>query len=560
MSLKKVLRLTGVYSRSSRLISKNNFRMFREKRLEAYGIYVLALALGVLGGSAIGYLYLIVPDPAAQGLFRQAISEFFVGLPTLCIMFTLFLTMMFQLQQSGAKVSVQPVYWFPVTWGEHTAASVLSSTLTGSLWAAILLCSAVVAVSIPAGLLPLAVLTSIGIFMCMALAAITVDMFKALQMSISGAIMKVAGKTAVWVRFFGILILITAVYIAYFSIVQSSIIVVFNAIGDGQLAVWFIPYVWPGLSLYAFSQGLWTEAALFFAGAAVFAAVLFMAAVRLNARYGLYDAPSIRISTAYVPRVGLLGRLGLPAAESAIVKKDFKAFTRRTELIYVFIMPIVILVATFMPLVMGGRGIGQEDQVMTNMYFFLYLMLLPAPAMATTFGISVVGSEGERLWLIKASPVSKMSFVRAKFAFPAIVCTAIVLICEAAGILIFGPSLRTAATGMLEALLVSYTVLAVALTCGIAGADFREVPRPRMIRSEWSLASMLLAAIAALLVLMPAIVYAIPATIGPMFGLSGINGVFLYAAWLLSAAIALVIGFISYKLSLSYASKILDAE
>lgn len=558
MSWKNVLRLTGVYAKSSRLITKRNFRMFRERRWETYAIYGAAVVIGALLGLGVGYLYLMVPDKGIQPMLRQAAVGFFVSLPTLCILYTLFLTMMFQIQQSGVKASIQPIYWFPVTWEEHTAASVLSSTFTGTLWVTILLCSGILAASIPTGLLPLAIFTSLGLFLCMAMTGVTVEAFKALQTGISGVVMKAAGRSAVWVRFFAMILLFTAIYVVYFAVTQSSMTVLFKSVAEGQLTVWFVPYVWPGIALYAFSQGLWVETALLSLSSVIFAAILFAVAVRLNVRYGLSDAPTISVSSAYAPNTGLLSRLGIPAAESAIVRKDFKAFTRRSELMYVFIMPIVLVVATFMPIIMGNRGSSMSDFIGSGTFYYLYLALMPASAMAMMLGISVVGAEGERLWLLNASPMPVKSFVRAKFLFPAMLCTAIAIVCGAAGYVIFGPSLRLAATGIIEALLLAYTIGLVALSCGIAGADFRELPMPRMIRMEWSLTSMLLSVISGLLVLLPVLAYGGIAIFGSILPSIGTNGAYLYVAWLLSGIIALAISYLFYRTSIGYARKLLD--
>jgi hypothetical protein len=532
--------------------------MFRESRWETYAIYGAAMVIGALLGLGAGYLCLMAPDKDIQPMLIQAAVGFLVSLPTLCILYSMFLTMMFQIQRSGVKASIQPVYWFPVTWEEHTAASAISSTLTGTLWATIFICSGILAASIPIGLLPLAILTSSGLFLCMAMTCLTIEAFKAVQMGVSGAIMKAAGRSAVWVRFFAMILLFTVIYVVYFAVTQSSMTVLFKSVAEGQLTVWFIPYVWPGIALYAFSQGQWVMTVLLSLGSMIFAAILFAVAARLNARYGLSDAPTISVSSAYAPNTGLLSRLGMPAAESAIVKKDFKAFTRRSELMYVFIMPIVLVVATFMPLIMGSRGsIGAMDG--SGVFYYLYLALAPAPVMAMMLGISVVGSEGERLWLLNASPMSVKSFVRAKFLFPAMLCTAIAVVCCVAGYLVFGPTLRTAATGIIEALLLAYTIGMVALSCGIAGADFRELPRPRMIRTEWRLTSMFLSAISGLLVVLPILAYGGVAVFGAMLPLIGTNGAYLYVAWLLSGIIALAISYLFYRASVGYARKLLDS-
>ena len=559
MSLKNVLRLAGVYSRASRLIPKGKFRRYRENRMEAYAIYALAVVAGVIGGAGLGYLYLITPDAGAKALLYQAVVGFLVTLPTLSIMYSTFLGMMFQIRQSGVKASIQPLYWFPVTWAEHTAASVLSSTLGGSFWITVLLCSAVISVSIPLGLLPLGILTSLGVILGVLMASTTMEAFRILQAGISGAVLKTAGKAAVWVRFFTAILSFTVIYVAYFAITQSSMTVIFDSISKGQLTAWFIPYVWPGIAAYAFSVGMWPETALFAILSVIFATLLFAVAVRMNSRWGLSDAPTISVSRVYVPKEGLLNRLGLSPSESAIMKKDFRGFTRRSELRYVFIMPIVLIVATFMPIVMGkGRSLMDEEGFMRTFYF-LYIAMLPAAALSLTLGFSLIGSEGGSMWFLTSSPMSTKSFIRSKFLFTAIFCIAVALVCSAIGYAVLSPSYRVAATGLVEGIFLIFAVGTVALTCGVLGANFRETPRPTMIRTEWSLFGTLLGMVSGLLVLSPVLAYGTLTTFGEIIP-GGVNGAYLYAAWLGSGVIALAIGYIFYRISIRSAGKLMEAQ
>lgn len=555
MSLSNVLKLARVYSRAGRLISKNNFRKYREKRWEVYAIYALAVALGALGGGGFGYLYTITGDASARQMLYQAIVGFFITLPTLSILYSLFMTMMSQIRQTGVKAQIQPLYWFPVTWEEHTAASALSSTFGGALWISIMICTAVIAVSIPTGLLPLAMLTVLAIFLSMAMASLTMEAFRAVLAAISGAVLKSTGKAAVWIRFFVAILSFIIIYVAYFTAYTSTVVVI-DAIGKGQISAWFIPYVWPGIALYTFSKSMWLYTVLLAVLSIIFAVALFAAAVRLNSRYGLADAPTISVSRIYKPNEGLLNKLGLSPAESAIIKKDFRAFTRRSELRYVFIMPIVLVAAVFVPLITGNKTSSGGLSGSMGTFYYIYLAILPAVAMSMTLGISLVGSEGERLWFLATSPLTVKKFVRAKFFFQAILCTAMALLFGVIGYFLLGPTARYAATGIVEAVILVFAAGMVSLSCGIAGADFRELPRPRMIRTEWSLISTVLVAITGLCVLLPVLAYDAIATMGLLSG-GSVNGAFLYLAWLVSGAIGLGIGYIFYGISISKASKLM---
>jgi hypothetical protein len=378
------------------------------------------------------------------------------------------------------------------------------------------------------------------------------EMFRVLQVGVSGAIMKAAGRSAVWVRFVAMIVLFSAVYVVYFAATQSMGMF-FNAVAQGQLTAWFVPYVWPGMALYAFSKGMWLPMALFSLGSLIFGSALFLAAVKLNARYGLYDVATISVSKAYRPGRSISGRLGLSAPEAAVVRKDFRGFTRRSELMYVFIMPIVLLLATFMPVVMGN---GASSGGMGNSYYFLYMALMPSSALAMSLGMSVVGAEGERRWFLAQAPLQARSFVRAKVFLPIMLGVVLAIVFSAIGFIVLSPSPRMGATAVVEGVLLALAVGMVSLTCGIMGADFTELPRPRMLRSEWRLIAMFLSVVAALLVILPVLAYGAVTSLDLLPGVS-VSGVFLYAAWALSGIIAIVTAIVFYWISIAYASRLL---
>lgn len=550
MKWKNITRLVSVYTKADRLLKKNRLRKYRESGWQSYALLAVICLLGVAIGLSIGFFISGLGDPAAQKQLRDGAVSFFFTLPTMCVLYSLILTQFYQFQRAGAKASTQPVYWFPVTWSEHTLASVIAGMLGTPLYITGFLSCLTVAISIQIGLLPIALLTALALFACMFMTSATTEILKSLQLGVSRAVTKAAGRAAVWVRFFATLLFITAVYVVYFFLTQSSFPALIASISAGQLAAWFIPYVWPGIFLYAVHNGLWPMAAALLAGTAIFIAALLSVAVGLNARYGLWEAPAISVSKgAYTPKAGLLGRLGLSAAESAVVKKDFRAYTRRTELMYVFITPIVFIVMTFMPMFTGSvRGGGISS---FSPFFYLYLALAPCAILALSLGTASTGSEGASLWVLTSSSLSPRSYVRGKFFFAASLSILTGLLCVIAGYFLFAPTGRMAATGVWEAAIMACAVAIVSIYSGIAGADFREAPRPRMVRPEWALINMVICVIAGLLVVSPVIVYGVAVTF------IGINvpGSFLYVAWALSGAIALTIAYVSYMLAVNGAER-----
>jgi hypothetical protein len=555
---KNVLLLVGVEVKSYRTVRGSRFRRFRENRLLTYALYVVACIVGVLIGWAVGSFYSGLSDLSQKNLLLQGATYFFISLPTLALLYGLVFTQMSQIQRIGAKVSVQPLYWFPFSWEEHTVASVIANVLGAPLIITVFACSGILVASVFFGLFPLAVLTVLALLASIILASATTEAFKTLQVRLQGAVTRVAGRAAIWVRLVVSIVLSIVFYLVYFSLYSNvSPVALIESVAGGQKLLWFIPYLWPGMALSTFVSNLFVETVFFCGASLAFIYALFLAAVRLNVRFGLYEAPSIRVSGGvYVPRAGLLGRLGFSPLEAAILKKDFRAFTRRGELTFIFIFPVVF---TIMPLVSAVR----EPLPSTFPYFlYAYLTLLPGALMTGILGSLIVGSEGGSVWWLYSSPVSARSLVKAKYSFVTIFSLAVTLICATVSGLITVPSVHIVALGLIEAVFLVLSLAMVSLTFGIKGADFREsLPRPRMIRTRWSLVSMIVCPVVGLAIFSPLIPYGLNLIFGstelglamPVFTSAG----YLYVAPLISGGIAAIITYVFRKMALDSAERLL---
>jgi hypothetical protein len=526
-----------------------------------YALYVGALVFGLLIGWLVANFYNGISDSTLKELFLRGATSLFTTLPTLALLYGLVFSQMGQMQRIGAKVSIQPLYWFPITWKEHTLASILANLIGWPLIITIFICSSISLTSIPLGLAPLAVFTMLALSASLFLASVTTEVFKILQVRISGALTKVAGRAAIWVRLLVSILFFIIFYLAYFSLYYSvSLPALIESIAGGQRILWFIPYLWLGIALSAFVSGLVLEIIIFSLASLAFIYFLFLAATRLNVKFGLYEEPSITISHGpYIPRAGLLGRLGFSSMEAAIIRKDFKAFTRRRELMYIFIMPIVF---TIVPLFSAMRGAGGGP--LTSAFYsflFAYLTLLPGTLMTVALGSFIIGSEGGGVWYIYSSPISAKSLVKAKCFFAALFSFAITLVCFFISVLLTSPSLQIIAIGLTEAILLIFSLGMVSLTFGIKGADFREFPRPRMIRPLWSFINGLVCLLLALAIISPIIPYGLkilfdaiqaPATISIPLPES-----YLYVALPLSGVIASVVTYVFHRKAVKNAEELL---
>jgi hypothetical protein len=543
------------------MIRGTRFRRFRENRVVTYALYVGACVFGLLVGWLVGNFYSGTSDLTLRQLIVEGATNLFVTLPTLALLYSLVFTQMSQIQRIGAKVSIQPLYWFPITWEEHTMASILANLIGAPLIITVFICSSILVSSVFLGLSSLAVFTALALLGSLFSASITTEILKILQVRISGAVTRFAGRKAVWIRLFGTIIFFMAFYLVYFTLISgASFPALIESLAGGQRILWFIPYLWFGIGLSAFVSGLGLVAVIFSSASLVFIYALFIAATRLNVKFGLYEAPSITISRGvYIPKAGLLGRLGFSSVEAAIMRKDFRAFTRRRELMYIFIVPIVFVI---MPLLSSMRG--TVDTAMPSAFYsflFAYITLVPGTLMAISLGSIVTGSEGGNVWYVYASPIPVKSFVKAKYFFSALFSFAVTLVCFFIGVVWLTPSPRMALTGLTEAIVLVFSLSMVSLSFGIKGSDFRELPRSRMIRPFWSLINAIVCLLLALVIISPVIPYGLKilfeSTPAPFSIFISLPESYLYLMLPLSVVIASVIVYVFHRVAVKNAEELL---
>ncbi len=499
-----------------------------------------------------------MPDPELKTLFYQGARYLFLSLPTLVLIYSLVFTMMSQIQRMGVRSSIQLPYWLPITWEEHTLASTLANLIGVPLASMILFGSAIASVSIYLGEMPFAALTILALLASAFLASTTTEIFRILQVRLIGAVYKSTGKAAIWVRFLGSMLFLIVFYVVWFAFTSGTgSIALIEAVAGAQQAVWFVPYVWLGMVLAAFVSGLVAQTVILSLASVMFILVLFYVAVKLNARFGLYEPPAITVSRGvYAPKVGFLGKLGFSSLEAAVIRKDFKAFTRRRELMYVFIMPLVFIL---MPLLSSGfRAYAPEP----SRFLFAWVLLVPGAIMAVMLGLMIIGEEGGSVWLFFSSPITARSLVKCKYAFVIIFSGIVTLACSVTGILVARPSPDIVMALLIESVLLIFALGAVSLGAGIKGADFTEVPRPKMVRPLTVLVNGLLCLVLALAIFSPLILYAV--AMGylliyvPLIPIPvPLPKIELYIAVSISAVIAFVVTFVFYKIALKNAEEFL---
>jgi hypothetical protein len=558
MNWKNVLFLMRVERKSGRLLRGIKATRYRENTILAYWPYWAAAIIGILGGLVANFIAsLVYSDGVPSGLLSisDETLRVFVLLPTLVLIFSLVFSLLQQIQVSGIKASTQVNYWLPVTWQEHTLASIFANLLGWPVALVLGLTFGAVAFSVFNGLILQALLTSLVLFAAAFMASSITEILRIIQVRFIGAVYKSSGRAAIWVRFIGSLFFFIIFYIAYFY-VTSGFGSFLNNLTAAQNASWYIPFVWLALILSYISKGLFLQGILFISLSALFIGCLDYLAVLLNKRFGLYEPPAITVqkSGIYTPKTGLLGKLGFATVEAAIIRKDLRAFTRRRELIGIFIPPMIMII---IPL-MNSLGItGGTTSTQTNLIFAGILFLLPAGFMAMLLGEVLIGEEGQAVWRIYASPVSPKNLVKSKLFFVILFSTVILLISGTVGTAFYRPSLGLTIVAFLETFFLILALGSASLAVGFKGADFSQTRRARMIRQEWSLVGLIVCALAGAAVLAPLVPYVIALYASSFIpGLSATSFI-LAISVAISGVISLAITAIFYKIDIDMAKDLL---
>jgi hypothetical protein len=556
MNWKNVLFLLRVERKSGRLIRGIKTTRYRENSILAYWPYWVALIIGVVSGLianvVVSGIYSNKTIPNLPSLFDGSIS-IFITLPTIVLVFSFVFTLLQQIQVAGIRTTGQVMYWLPITWQEQTMASILSNLLGLPIALVFGIGSGIIVFGAFNGFVMQAILTFLTLLATAFLASASTEILRLLQMRFIGAVYKSSGKAAIWVRLVGTLIFFVVFYTIYsYVIYGTGALTFFTTLQQIQSVAWFVPFIWLALTIGNIFNGLYLQGLLYAISSALFIAALYYFAIILNQRFGLYEPPAITIqkSGVYAPKTGFLGKIGFSTAEAAIIRKDFRAFTRRREMVSVFIVPIVMIV---LPLTQSLGMSGSAVSSQSNFIFSAIIFLLPAAFTAMLLGEVMIGEEGQSVWRIYASPITPKSLVKSKTFFLTLFSTIILFISGSVGIVFYHPNLPETIAALFEGFFVLLAVGVVALTIGFKGPDFSQTRRARMVRQEWSLIGLVVCGIVGISVLAPLVL-----SVGlSFFGGGSIDTSNLAITVAISAVISLAIFAVFYRININSAKDFL---
>jgi hypothetical protein len=559
MNWKTVLLLVSVNRKAKRTIKESKLRRYQENKLFIYILYVLACLVGIVAGYLVGNFY-AASNAIVQGTVLDAATYFLVSIPTIVLIYGVFFTQISQVQRIGAKASVQPMYWFPISWKEHTLASIISNLLGLPLMITVFISSAVLVACIFMGLTALAVFTVFALMASLVLASATTEIFKSLQVRLLGAVTKGVGRSAIWLRLATSIGAMLAFYLIYFSIYnQITPALLFESVAGGQRMLWFIPYVWPGMALSAFASSLWIETLVFSLASLGFICAVFFAATYVNTRFALYQLPAIRLSSGvYTPRQSMFTKLGFSSLEAALMKKELKTVTRRHELSFIFIFPISMLALIFINVLRSSQVNGPIPMGGSSVVFAL-ITLVPGIMITPFLGILLTTLEGSSIWYLFSSPISAKSIAKAKVFFAAFFALTISLVCAVIGGIVFKPPVLIAAVTLLEAGFLIFSLSAVSVAFGVKAAEPRGIfGVSKILKPKWGVLSFFVCLAIGLGIVAPVIPFALSVyAVSFLPTMPPLPNYYVYVGLLLSGVVAVSMTWLFLRFAVDYAEEML---
>jgi hypothetical protein len=558
MNWKNVLYLLRVERKSGRLIRGVKTTRYRENRILAYWPYWVSLIIGVVGGLIANFIVSAAYSdfaaiPSLPPLISGSISVF-VTLPTLILVFAFVFTLLQQIQVAGIKATGQVMYWLPITWQEQTMASILSNLLGLPIALVIGIGAGTIVYGVFNGLILQSILTFFAMLVTAFMASAVTEVVRLLQMRFIGAVYKSSGRAAIWVRLIGTLIFFIIFYTLYsYVIYGTGALTFFTTLQQIQNVAWFVPFIWLALMIGNFFNGMYLQGLVYAVSSTLFIVALYFLAVKLNQLFGLYEPPAITLqkSGVYAPKTGFLGKFGFSTGEAALIRKDLRSFTRRREMVSIFIVPIVMII---LPLTQSLGINGSAAASSTSSFIFsAIIFFLPASFMALLLGEVMIGEEGQAVWRIYASPISARSLVKSKTFFVLFLSTIVLLISGTVGVIFYHPNLQQTIASLLEGFFVLLAVGLVGLTIGFKGPDFSQSRRARMVRQEWSLIGLVVGAVVGIAVLAPLVLsFGFSLFTGGVIDISN-----LALSVVISGIISVVVSIVFYQINIKIAKDFL---
>ncbi|WGM90610.1 MAG: hypothetical protein NUK63_05670 [Candidatus Bathyarchaeum tardum] len=464
-----------------------------------------------------------------------------IFLPSIMTLMAVMYGVLYEFSQSSSVGSSDVINWLPIYPIEFVLASALSmlyflAPLIGIVYGAVIGLS-LSANMLDVGLFGLAVST-LGLF----LGTFTLEIMRAITNRVSSTVYKRTGRTTVIVR----MVMFVLIFVVYMLLTNVNFLFsILNQFMGGIQSAWFIPVLWPSLAVMSYLSTQVLELLVYSLLSVVLTLLLLWTGVKFRHKYWVPVPFAINLTSSkpYSPKQGLLGTLGFSAAESAIIRKDFRGLIRRKEMMVWIAVPLGISVISFF-----STQSALESAVSTIDRLALFSGPLIGVFMFTFYiSLTAIGQEGNAFMNLLITPLKENEIVKAKILTALIpsVCALTLIIAVIQLIIQLQPMTLVVITVALFSAL--FESAFVGLVVGSKFPDFNEVPRARFINQKGVWLGMLLIAGCVAVTFLPLILY--------VFGSSGFFPIF--AAPLISATVGVVVCYVSYLETINSLQKLM---
>jgi hypothetical protein len=462
-------------------------------------------------------------------IVRETEKQSLPGIPTILAFSVILFGILSEISQPIQSMSTDLVNWLPISPEEYVAGSTISLSYTYSFMLSFLL-GVSLGPAVFFGMVPVWGIAATMSLLSLFTGASVVELLRALTNRISSSFYRKSGRSGIFVR-----LTLTIVVLVFFQLLFSGRIVVYILEGTMQTirTAWFIPIVWPSLTVLSGAQGDVLASSEFGILTFGFFVALFVLAVRLRALYWVPVPVAIKLTNQiYHPATSILHIPGFGVAEAAILRKDVRSLLRRREMARLLAIPFVLAIslgASLFPI--GGTSVGEQ----VGFYVLIPLYVVPVAIFCSIMSMTSIGQEGNAVWNLYVAPISHRQLVKVKMIIPVLLG----LLFSVAMLIFLGFILKITIASFFFLLGLSFVVVmgesAIGLYFAARFADFRDLIRSRFV-SVWG--SLFGTFVSLLLVVL---------TASPMLISIALQGSVSVAYFVSSLAIGLVVFLVSWK-------------
>lgn len=452
---------------------------------------LLLLALGVLG-----YVLLSMNSIAGfREMIRDVEAQSLAGVPTAIGFAVIVLGVLYEISQPIQSMSTDLVNWLPISPSEYVAGSVISESYLYSFMLSLFL-GVLLGPAMYFGLSGVWVAAALMTVIALLIGSCVVEILDALTNRISSSFYKRSGRSGILFR-----LALTIIILVFVQLIFSGQIAIYvlQSIVRTVSAVWYVPVVWPSVSVLSLAQGRVVDSMVFGTLSVGFTLLLFGVAAGFRARFWVPVPVSIKLtSQTYRPSTSHIGVLGIGSVESALIRKDFRSILRRREMARFLAIPFVLAVSMGLSLY-GTRSTNDSFGLITVFPLFV----IPVTIFTEMLAMTSIGQEGAAVWNLYAAPIKPRELLGAKLLY----VTALGAMFAVAMALVFGLLVREVMSHLWVLVILGLALVleqaAIGMSIGARFPDFRETIRSRYVGVWGSLLGVFLGLIIGMLTISP---------------------------------------------------------